>query len=379
MDDYDTDEFRFKKNSEHDEDISHHAGGGGSFNNFRNNRYKKAYGNYGGGYSSSGYQAPPLGFGPDSGFLYDAGFGPEPRFGPELQFQPEPRFGSEPRFGRTSEPKPFFARGRGYGPNGPPVKRNNNNDKAFRYLLHCGVPRENIKHLPKDLLQQISPQHCGICSQSFDTYSISRVHYNSKNHLKNQKRWLSQMAMNFGQCPNEAPVKARELYCELCDVQITSTTHSESHYAGKPHRAIVEGRRKPKNTVLLQNGMENRLELLIRREKKALKNIIIEEAVVEAVTEKKVNKTSVPELHCEICKINLVSTEQMILHLNGKKHLAKEKHHILMAMKQPAKATSDAVDIDDGEEKNEDENKDGIKKEPDTTDWGEGCVGWEDF
>ncbi|XP_045489428.1 zinc finger protein 346 [Pieris rapae] len=215
-------------------------------------------------------------------------------------------------------------------------------------LIECGVPREHLKNLPRDLLQLISSDYCGLCAVEFDTFALARVHYNSKNHLKNQKKW--QLNRGHGG-QGMGPLKSRDLYCELCDVEITSKVHSQSHYSGKAHRAIVEGRRNPKNPILVQPGMEDRVKQLVRREKRFLVSEDIDSA--EAATSDLIDiKDRIPpELHCDICKTFVTCTEQMTLHLNGKKHLNKEKQHILKMMKgeasgndEPAKSTANNDD-----------------------------------
>lgn len=179
-----------------------------------------------------------------------------------------------------------------------------------------------------------------------------------------------------------SPLKSRELYCELCDVQLSSKVHAESHYSGKPHRAVVEGRRKPRNTLLNQENMRVRLQQLIRREKKHLK--IKEPKEAAASSEPKVIP---PELYCNICKTSVTCSEQMTIHLNGRRHLSKEKQHILKTMRgEPTDDTSaanedgDDNDTDDGEdtENNEDAADGGdTGDDPKSDDWENGEP-WED-
>ncbi|XP_047523331.1 zinc finger matrin-type protein 4-like isoform X3 [Pieris napi] len=207
-------------------------------------------------------------------------------------------------------------------------------------LIECGVPREHLKNLPRDLLELITTDYCGLCAVACDSFSLARVHYNSKNHLRNQKKW--QLKRGHGG-QGMGPLKSRDLYCELCDVEITSKVHSQSHYSGKSHRAIVEGRRNPKNPILVQPGMEDRIKQLVRREKRFLVSDQVDSA--EAALSDLIDiKDRIPaELHCDICKTFVTCTEQMTLHLNGKKHLNKEKQHILKMMKGEASG-NDAAD-----------------------------------
>ncbi|XP_063890625.1 zinc finger matrin-type protein 3 [Helicoverpa armigera] len=240
-----------------------------------------------------------------------------------------PFFGGE--YGPPGRP---FTWGRGFGPAGPPMHmRFPREHKPLKFLIRCGVPKPQLKGLPDALLRLIEPHYCGICAQELQNFDLSRLHYISKNHAKNQKKWLVQQAEVGFHRPKEIPLKARDLYCELCDVHITSKTHAESHYSGRSHRGIVEGRKPPKNPFLLQRGMEDRIEQLIRREKKQLKPVEASEASAD---QKKDAKPIQPDLYCEICKTSVTCSEQMTMHLNGKRHLAKEKHHILQMMKQPA-------------------------------------------
>ncbi|KAL0895723.1 hypothetical protein ABMA27_011794 [Loxostege sticticalis] len=297
---------------------------------FRNRRYSEAYGSYSGGY------------------------GPPPR--PLLGLEPYRRFPSQPP----------FPMGRGIGPMGPrgppPPKKIAHVDQAMKYLLRCGVPKETVKNLPADLLLLIEPHYCGLCGYGFDAFLSSRLHYVSKNHLRAQTRWQSKQTDQ-----HEAPLKARELYCELCDVHLTSKVHAESHYSGKPHRSIVEGSKKPKNPLLLQKSSEARLEQLIRREKKHLK------AIKESKPSESTSKEAKPvqsDLYCDICKTFVTCAEQMTMHLNGKRHLTKEKQHILKVMKGEITESPDHDQPSNGQEPNE--------TEQNTSDWGDGSGNWEE-
>nr|XP_026485079.1 uncharacterized protein LOC113392740 [Vanessa tameamea] len=330
-------------------------------NNYRNDRYNNAYGDYSGGYGppGGGYGRnfrPPRNYGPRG--YYPIPEGPPPSFYQGPQGPP----------GAQGHPGNFMW-GRGFGPGGPPIRRLPMDDKTIRYLLRCGVAKEYVRNLPRDLLQLMEPEFCGLCAQSFESFAMSRVHYISKNHLKNQKKWLTQQSEIGFRRTKEIPLKARELYCELCDVHVTSKTHSESHYAGKPHRAIVEGRKNPKNPFLLQQGMEERVDQLIRREKKNLKPIEEDEAA------EKVPKVIQPDMYCEICKTSVTCSEQMTMHLNGKKHLSKEKQHILKMMKGGNGTQSQEKPTEDT---TMEENENAEEEGEESYDWGQGEEKWEE-
>ncbi|XP_032513692.1 uncharacterized protein LOC116767464 isoform X2 [Danaus plexippus] len=291
-------------------------------NNFRYPQFNNAFGSYSGGYGALGQFNPNFPIQPQF-------FGP-PRFpGPPRPPQPPPpirdeQYSFQPRF----------------CPDFPYVKKNPIDDKTMKSLLHCGLTKDTIRTLPRSLLKLYQSDNCGLCSQNLDTLGVARLHYISKNHQKKQKKWLTSRS-DVGSHRIKEPLKARELYCELCDVHITSKIHSESHYSGKPHRAIVDGRKVPKNPFLIQRGMEERLDLLIRREKKFLK------VEGEQESKKKEVKIIQPELYCEICETSVTCSEQMVMHLNGKRHLGKEKQHILKVMKgdnpETVKGTSNDV------------------------------------
>ncbi|KAI5641944.1 hypothetical protein NE865_05943 [Phthorimaea operculella] len=310
------DEFKFRRNDRA----------------LRNRQYNDAYGDYRGGYGPG-----PLFSGPDGP--------PGPMMGPPGPLMRPPMMG--PR-GRPMGPPHMFPRGpmapppvilgRGFGPNGPsgpPGNKPRGEPPAIKYLMRCGVPKSALKGLPKAIFDLIEPENCGLCGRSFESFLLSRVHYVSKAHQKSVKKWLTQNGsvgrQNPGQQQGNNPLRARELYCELCDVQITSKIHGESHYDGKSHKAIVEGRKQPKNPMLLQHGMERRLQQLIRREKKFLKKDETKEE--DEVTETKDVKPIQPDLYCDICKTSVTCSEQMTAHLNGKRHLSKEKNYILRSMR----------------------------------------------
>ncbi|XP_059049537.1 uncharacterized protein LOC131844614 [Achroia grisella] len=324
--------------------------GGGNFRNNRHN-YRNAYGNYRGGYGPGG------------------GYGPPPLFGPGPNFGPGPGMG----------PNPQFMWGRGFGPRGPPIRKFNVEDKTYRFLIRMGVPKDVLKNTPRDILHLMEPEYCGICTTKLESISVSRMHYISKNHLRNQKKWHKEQPDAYHR--KEVPLKSRDLYCEICDVHITSKTHAESHYAGKPHRAIVDGRKLPKNAFLLQKGMEGRLEMLIRREKKFIKHEDVEAQQLQAVQE---TKNIQPDLFCDICKTSVTCTEQMTMHLNGKRHLAKEKQHILKMMKGGTHGESvgeeDIEDLTKTSANYEEgaEQEESSENQQDSYDWGNGSGNWDE-
>ncbi|XP_048487817.1 uncharacterized protein LOC105388221 [Plutella xylostella] len=328
-------------------------GGPGGPDNFRNRRYREAYGNYSGGYEQGGfrrpmfkpydYSGPPFAMGPRGPgprFPMGRGYGPQGPRGPMGPVRPMGPAGPMGPIRPMGPAGPM-------GPVGPPrLPMRSLQDRVVKFLMRCGMTKENVKNLPRGLVQLISPQHCGVCGMEFESFSVSRIHYGSKNHLKAQKKWIAQCngETRMGNSGKELPLKSRDLYCELCDVHITSKQHAESHYAGKNHRAIVEGRKQPKNPYLLQEGMEGRVEQLIRREKRNLKADGSEEGDAKELKEPPPPKIGNPDLYCNICKTSMTNMEQMMMHLNGKRHLFKEKNHILRVMKgepdpAPAPAT----------------------------------------
>ncbi|XP_013166706.1 PREDICTED: uncharacterized protein LOC106117138 [Papilio xuthus] len=358
--------------------------------NTRNDRYSNAYGEYRGGYGPMNSASNRDGFGPINNF----GYGP-----PNLVSYPPNLMGQGP-FGPGPRPwynqEDYYMMGRGYGPQGP-VRPRRYNDKAMKFLLKCGVPKENLRNLPKALLELMTEESCGLCGLTFNAYSMARIHYVSKNHYKNNKKWLTQHSEVGLQNNAEVPFKARELYCELCDVHITSTLHAKSHYAGKPHRAVVDGRKMPRNPILLQEHMASRLEQLIRREKKSLKAVEDENGKAEETA--KNSKLVQSELYCQICKTSVTCSEQMTRHLNGKRHLAKEKQHILRMMKGESKddgkeksnkngAEGDKVGCDesDGEDAGDDveegsgvvDDQQGDNQKGEEGDWGNGSGDWDE-
>uniref|UniRef100_A0A2H1WYD9 SFRICE_001142 n=1 Tax=Spodoptera frugiperda TaxID=7108 RepID=A0A2H1WYD9_SPOFR len=220
------------------------------------------------------------------------------------------------------------------GRSGPPFPPKNNRLNPIGFLMRCGVPKQNLRGIPKALLRLMEPQFCGICNMKLENDNSTRLHYISKNHARKQKNWLTQQAELGPQRPYETAFKSRDLYCELCDVHITSKNHADSHYSGKSHRGVVEGRREPKNRYLLQRDMEGRYNSLIRREKKYLRSAEASDKSTSKPAEpaKELTRPDL-ELCCKICKVTVTCIEQMTSHMNGKKHLSKEKQHILKMMK----------------------------------------------
>ncbi|KAG6461021.1 hypothetical protein O3G_MSEX012381 [Manduca sexta] len=338
----------------------------------RNDRYGNAYGNYRGGYARGGMSRPPM----------------RP-MGPPMQSVPPLRWGPTPPV-----PPP------------PPTIKSTLEDKAIRFLARCGVSKDAVKNYPEQLLLMFAPDHCGLCSQDLDSFNTgkyklhqdkfsfnmsylihlsylftARLHYLSKGHMKNQRKWLSK---HFKGCvrPKEIPLKSRDLYCELCDIQITSKQHADSHYEGRPHRATVEGRKEPRNKALTLLNMQDRLAQLIRREKKFIKPN--NEAAKAVGGKPKETKEIPPELCCNICKTTVTCSDQMTTHLNGKRHLAKEKQHILKMMKSgkvveiSENAQSAAKNAEEKEEKEVKGDAENDSKEKEDFDWGKGSESWEE-
>lgn len=41
-------------------------------------------------------------------------------------------------------------------------------------FLGCGVGKDNVKNLPRDLISLIEPEYCGICAQGLDSFAICK-------------------------------------------------------------------------------------------------------------------------------------------------------------------------------------------------------------
>ncbi|XP_047988779.1 zinc finger matrin-type protein 3-like [Leguminivora glycinivorella] len=333
-------------------------------------RYNNAYGSYRGGYGPGG----GFGFGP-RGPPMDGPMGPPPMGPPPMGRPMGPPMGPPMRpmgpRGPRGPPPPTVMYGRGFGPGASPMPRKVGPEtQAYRYLLRCGIAQETLKDIPKKLLKLMEAHHCGVCGLDFDSFTMSRMHYTSRNHQKNQKKW--QLQNSAKPTPGkQIPLKSRDLYCELCDVTITSTVHADSHYSGKPHRAIVEGKKKPKNPYLLQKGMEGRTEQLINREKQHLPEITETKPVLGEDS-----KAPHGDLYCDICKTSMTNSEQMTMHLNGKKHLSKEKQHIIRVMNAQSQNNSNDATV-------KQEPQDAPAEQPegngnDGGDWGNGSGTWEE-
>ncbi|XP_028160272.1 uncharacterized protein LOC114352761 [Ostrinia furnacalis] len=272
----------------------------------RNNHYYEAFGNYSGGY--------------------------HPRRLMDIEFQEDNFF---PPLSGTRQREPKC------------------DHEKIKFLMRCGVPKETLRGLPSELLELYEPDNCGLCCYQLDTPHITQLHYVSKNHLKKQKKWLQHPNR---QSLSKLPLRARELYCELCDVHITSTSHAKLHYEGKPHRAIVEGRRVPKNPALLPDSAAERIEKLIKREKRYM-NIPEKSVPTDSSNEQTNENIQVlagpkdNELYCNICKVFMVNFDQMTVHLNGRKHLSKEKQHILKIMRGEITETVGSPNNKDNENK----------------------------
>ncbi|CAH0600501.1 unnamed protein product [Chrysodeixis includens] len=232
--------------------------------------------------------------------------------------------------GRYVTPKPppdprYRWWGEGYSPKGPHNPREKVKP-AEVFLLRCGVPRHEVAQLPEELLSYFGYDCCGLCGVEFTSMEMCRAHYLCKNHLKLQKKWLSRhkpkSRSRSRSRGNETRLRSRATYCELCDVEHTSNSAAKSHYSGKQHRAVVYGRKQTRNPSLLQDDKQERLEHLLIREK----GVIDCKEVVQG-------KPIPSELWCNICETYMTCPDQMTIHLNGKRHLNKEKNYILRFMK----------------------------------------------
>ena len=94
--------------------------------------------------------------------------------------------------------------------------------------------------LPEVLLQMCLPTHCDICIVVFRSPDAARKHYLSRKHsfMVNQKLecLASQTTTNNSEQVTQLNRKLQEVeYCNLCNVNLTSTTMLKSHYGGKRH------------------------------------------------------------------------------------------------------------------------------------------------
>lgn len=215
-------------------------------------------------------------------------------------------------------------------------------------IAPVAIPDLKDETLPKELRQMFQPLFCKLCSLQMTSNVMAKMHYVSKNHEKKIRKYLIELSEKTGEPlhpravttnqprkENEEDKNPRNSYCELCDLQLTSKQHADSHYMGKSHNAVRLGKKKPHGKGFFDpNGQ------WIRISKETNPNLSEGDDTFGMDFRKKPeesNSTSAQEtipsssgkslelFTCSLCSVSCVSQDQLNIHLGGSKHKKKLK------------------------------------------------------
>lgn len=121
------------------------------------------------------------------------------------------------------------------------------------------------------------------------------------------------------------------LYCDICNLTLTSVTHANQHYAGKKHCLILSKIQKYAMDIAYFNQhitqtKENANRFDIKRVISNMGNSIsnskfnpqYRQMICKPI--QPTNYTNQPDLYCNLCNIGCTSATQMMMHLSGNKH-----------------------------------------------------------
>ncbi|XP_071440438.1 zinc finger matrin-type protein 3-like [Hetaerina americana] len=203
------------------------------------------------------------------------------------------------------------------------------------------------KDLPEELVSQFSPRHCDLCTAQMNSALQSRMHYHGKQHQKKVAFFMNNWEKEHGGSYPKKIVKDdavdclktpgdKKLYCEWCDLSLTSHLHAQQHYRGRNHQRVVNGLQP------LRSGYYNKLTCKWQRfppmegvygsrpsEPMFYHDLLSSELMVHS-SEKPSEKREDPgvkrgRFFCELCNIGATSQGQLNIHFKGGKHKKAER------------------------------------------------------
>ncbi|KAH8341495.1 hypothetical protein KR059_008657 [Drosophila kikkawai] len=187
-------------------------------------------------------------------------------------------------------------------------------DQSMQRLMAI-MPTEPKEPLPSALPQPHSyrePQtffrwnYCTLCHTAMRTVRNSVDHYTSRAHERRVSTFLGRLRFEKNLGTGSALVdilalpdqvlrylhkdRPSDLYCDLCDLRLTSIIHAEQHFYGRRHRQMERQMSEP-------NGLKSHWT---RKDTKLLM--------------------------CELCDVSITSESQMAMHISGVRH--RKRAHI---------------------------------------------------
>ncbi|XP_017776613.1 PREDICTED: zinc finger matrin-type protein 4-like isoform X2 [Nicrophorus vespilloides] len=180
--------------------------------------------------------------------------------------------------------------------------------------------------LPKELRDQIQPLYCGVCKVQLINSISAKIHYASKNHDKNIRKFLISYSFRTGEPLHKRarwdkkPISddndPKYFHCKACDLPLTGKAHAESHYMGKIHQKVISGTRKPAGRGYIDNSGHWKRSF-IQIDPSGRDGFGAGFAALENHPEK------VNSLSCDLCHVKVTSYPQMENHIQGSKHQKK--------------------------------------------------------
>ncbi|XP_017011294.2 zinc finger matrin-type protein 4 [Drosophila takahashii] len=194
---------------------------------------------------------------------------------------------------------------------------------------------------PEELNRLIGPLNCELCKVQVTSRKCARDHYESKAHDRHISAWL---AKNYTEAGLEAPQVKRmakqgptgpnAFYCDLCDLDLTSSMHARQHYLGRKHKLVEQRISKPSGA-----GHYDAAGKWVRTSSKfegegsssnppdgrhGIGSLFLKAEEVVASKEMEVATQESPndkeQRSCSLCKIVVTSAPQMQIHLAGARH-----------------------------------------------------------
>ncbi|KAH8388675.1 hypothetical protein KR200_000437 [Drosophila serrata] len=213
------------------------------------------------------------------------------------------------------------------------------------------------KSYPDELNRLIGPLSCELCKAQMTSLKCARDHYESKAHDRHISAWLAKNYTDAGlQAPpvkrllKHGPSGPNAFHCDLCDLDLTSTTHARQHYQGRKHKLVESKGSRPSGAgyyddagkwVRTGSKFEPKVSsdtrygigtLFLKTETQLAEDeaaeVIVEGglpavggAPVAVVAPEQPAEDS--ERSCNLCKIVVTSANQMQMHLDGARHQSK--------------------------------------------------------
>ncbi|XP_022222188.2 uncharacterized protein LOC111073928 isoform X2 [Drosophila obscura] len=147
---------------------------------------------------------------------------------------------------------------------------------------------------PPELHNLFRWNNCRLCHTTMRTMRNAMEHYRSKEHDRRMGSLrmpdgLTQSSVSDDGLQELPNARSIDLYCELCDLKLTSNVHADQHFHGRRHQMVAHNLSKPNGL-----GYYNSHGRWVRTDSKWL--------------------------NCELCDVSITSESQMAMHMAGARH-----------------------------------------------------------